>query len=406
MRILHILDHSLPLHSGYSFRTASILTEQRALGWETVHVTTPRHGHSNTEVESAGGWSFFRTPFAAGPISSFPGGGAYADEMIATARRVASLVEQTQPDVLHAHSPLLTVLPALWVGRRKRVPVVYEIRALWEDGAVDHGVTKPDSFRYRLTRSAETFAIKRANRVTTICEGLRHEITSRGISDDRITVIPNAVDTDSFAFDPPPDQALREQLGLANKSVLAFIGSFYGYEGLELLVDAFAALCERRPEARLLMAGGGPSEAALRKQVERLRLLDRVTFTGRVPHADVHRYYGVTDVLVYPRLSVRVTEIVTPLKPLEAMAQGRVLVASDVGGHRELIRDNETGFLFSAGNVAALTDKLDQVLKQRDQWERIRQTARRFVERERTWKSSVARYSRVYESAIKDMRPA
>jgi glycogen synthase len=219
-------------------------------------------------------------------------------------------------------------------------------------------------------------------------------------------VIPNAVDTDSFAFDPPPDQALREQLGLANKSVLAFIGSFYGYEGLELLVDAFAALCERRPEARLLMAGGGPSEAALRKQVERLRLLDRVTFTGRVPHADVHRYYGVTDVLVYPRLSVRVTEIVTPLKPLEAMAQGRVLVASDVGGHRELIRDNETGFLFSAGNVAALTDKLDQVLKQRDQWERIRQTARRFVERERTWKSSVARYSRVYESAIKDMRPA
>jgi glycogen(starch) synthase len=129
-------------------------------------------------------------------------------------------------------------------------------------------------------------------------------------------------------------------------------------------------------------------------------LQEHVIFTGRVPHAEVQRYYELIDVLAYPRLPIRLTELVTPLKPLEAMAQGRMLVASDVGGHRELIRHGETGFLFRAGDAAALAGAIDDVLVRRPFWPKFREQARRFVEVERTWASSVARYREVYRRAL------
>jgi hypothetical protein len=399
MRILHVLDHSLPLHSGYSFRTAAILREQRALGWETQHVTTPRHGPARTRQEAADGWTFHRTDASPGWLSRLPSAGPYLAEMQATAHRLDGLIEEFQPDILHAHSPVLTALPALWQGRRHGVPVVYEVRAIWEDGAVDHGTTASGSMRYRLTRALESFVLRRADRVTTICDGLRREICARGVAAERVTVIPNAVDPLLFAFDPPADEALRTRLGLAGATVLGFIGSFYGYEGLEMLVESFALLCQRRADLRLLLVGSGMREPALRRLVAELNLGEQVIFAGSVPHAEVQRYYSVVDVFVYPRLSVRVTEIVTPLKPLEAMAQGRIVVASDVGGHRELVRDAETGFLFAAGDVAALAATITRVVAERASWDRIRQSARRYVESERTWKSSVARYAAVYEAA-------
>lgn len=112
----------------------------------------------------------------------------------------------------------------------------------------------------------------------------------------------------------------------------------------------------------------------------------------------MQRYYELIDVLAYPRLPIRLTELVTPLKPLEAMAQGRMFVASDVGGHRELVRDGETGFLFKAGDAEALEIALERVLSQRERWPKILLQARRFIEVERTWAASVARYAEVYES--------
>jgi len=401
MRVLHILDHSLPLHSGYAFRTASILREQRALGWETYHLTTPRHGVAASATEAVDGLTFFRTPFSSGWRSRLPGVGPYLDEMNATATRLGDLVDELKPDLLHAHSPVLTALPALRIARRRGIPVVYELRALWEDGAVDHGTTQHRSLRYGATRALETFVLGRASHVTTICDGLRSEIALRGIDPKRITIIPNAVDTDAFAFDVAPDRDLQSRLGLDGAVVLGFIGSFYGYEGLELLIDAFAKLVQRRENLRLLFVGGGLREQALKARAVRYGLADRITFAGRIPHEEVRKYYSIIDLLIYPRLRVRVTELVTPLKPLEAMAQGRLLIASDVGGQRELIRDGQTGFLFPAGSVDGLVDKVESVLDSRDDWGRVRAQARQFVETERTWKLSASRYAAVYDAAVR-----
>lgn len=392
LKILHVLDHSLPLHSGYVFRTLSILREQRALGWHTVHLTTPKQGAGEARADTVDGWTFHRTPNAAGV-------GLLA-QMRLTAARLAELVAAERPDILHAHSPVLNALPTLWVGRRHKLPVVYEMRASWEDAAVDHGSTTEGSLRYKVSRALESFALKRADEITTICEGLRGDIAARGIARDRVTVIPNAVDVEAFRFGAEADAALRRELGLEGATVLGFAGSFYGYEGLDLLVDALARLLPRHPDLKLLLVGGGPQEARLKAQVAAAGLDGRVLFTGRVPHAQVQRYYELIDVLAYPRLPIRLTELVTPLKPLEAMAQGRMFVASDVGGHRELIRHGETGFLCRAGDAGALAAAIEDVLARRAEWPAVRAAARRFVEVERTWATSVARYRDVYRRAL------
>jgi hypothetical protein len=392
MRILHVLDHSVPLHSGYTFRTLAILREQRKRGWTTLQLTTPKQGATTALSESHEGLTLHRTPNT--------GQEGLLAQMRLTAARIAELVKSEQPDLIHAHSPVLNALPALWVRARLGVPVVYEMRASWEDAAVDHGTTREGRLRYRLSRGLETVALKGADQVTTICEGLRGDIAVRGIAADKITVIPNAVDVAAFQFGVPANAELQARLGLQGATVLGFAGSFYGYEGLNLLIDALALLAPSDPSLKLLLVGGGPQEAALKAQTQRLGLADRVIFTGRVPHADVQRYYELIDVLAYPRLPIRLTELVTPLKPLEAMAQGRIFVASNVGGHRELVRDGETGHLCGAGSAQALADGIAHALATREHWPRMREAARRFVERERTWANSVARYADVYRRAL------
>jgi PEP-CTERM/exosortase A-associated glycosyltransferase len=393
LRILHIFDHSLPLHSGYTFRSAAILREQRALGWETFHLTSPKHDVAEADEEEFDGLHFYRTRWAPAGFSSRPIAREFA-LMYALEARLEEVVDRVRPHVLHTHSPVLNAVPTIRVGRRRGIPVVYEVRAFWEDAAVDLGTTTEGSLRYRATRALETWALKNADAVTCICEGLRRDIVARGVAEEEVTVIPNAVDIDKFEIGTIPDAQLKAGLGLGDSLVLGFIGSFYAYEGLPLLLDAVARLLARGIDVRALLIGGGPEEARLREQAKPLG--DRVVMPGRVPNADVARYYDLVDFLVYPRLSMRLTDLVTPLKPLEAMAQGRPVVASDVGGHRELIRHGETGLMFKSGSAEALADTLAQALGSEHLASRLRAGGRRFVEQERNWRASVANYVPVY----------
>ena len=398
MRILHILDHSVPLHSGYAFRTEAILRHQRALGWETFHLTSPKHVLSGPARETVGELEFFRTPPAWRGWSRVPGLGEAA-LMAALARRLEAVVQEVAPDILHVHSPVLNALSTLWVASRRHLPVLYEVRASWEDAAVSHGTARQAGLRYVLSRALETFAVRRADAVTTICEGLRGDLIGRGLSQEAVTVIPNAVDLAQFegaAAQSAASAELAERLGLAGKIVLGFIGSFYRYEGLHLLIEAMPRLLAQSPDVRVLLVGGGPEEARLKALADRLSLGGAVIFTGRVPHEAVPAYYDLAHVMVYPRLSIRLTEIVTPLKPLEAMAQHKLVVASNVGGHRELIREGETGYLFQPDDAADLAETVLRVLEARPSWPTLLQRARHFVETERTWTKSVARYAEVY----------
>ncbi len=399
MKILHILDHSIPLHSGYTFRTRAILNQQRAMGWETFHITSPKQGATESLKEHIDGLEFYRTPLPNGYAGRLPM--LKQLSIVPTLReRLDQVVEEVKPDVLHAHSPSLNGLAALKVARKHKLPLVYEVRAFWEDAAVDHGTSSEWGLRYRLTRASETLVLKNANAVTTICEGLRGEMISRGIPEKKITVIPNAVDLSSFSADCEVDVTLKEQLGLKDSTVLGFLGSFYAYEGLALLIDTMPSLISSNPGIKLLLVGGGPEEPSLKAKVQHLGLENSVIFTGRVPHQEVQRYYSLIDVLVFPRLSMRLTDLVTPLKPLEAMAQNKIVLASNVGGHKELIRDSENGFLFESGDENDLKQRILEVIGCRDRWDQIKREGRSYVEAERNWAASVGRYHAVYRELL------
>ena len=204
------------------------------------------------------------------------------------------------------------------------------------------------------------------------------------------------MDIEKFSVGGTGETTLKQQLGLTNHRIVGFIGSFYAYEGLDLLLQAFPTILKTAPDARLLLVGGGPQDNNLKHLAVELGIQDKVIFTGRVPHDQVQRYYDLVDILAYPRHSMRLTELVTPLKPLEAMAQGRLLVASDVGGHKELIQDGKTGILFKAENPHALANAVLQLFAEESRWPVLRMAARQFVETERNWPKSVSNYVAIY----------
>jgi PEP-CTERM/exosortase A-associated glycosyltransferase len=392
-RVLHVLDHSLPLHSGYTFRTRAIMTAQAASGLEVRAITGQRHAADGPIAEVADGLLFHRTP----GIASGPSGVREWREIARLAEAIGKLAADWRPDILHAHSPALCGQAAIRAGRALGIPVVYEIRAFWEDAAVGNGTGREGSVKYRLTRALEDRVVADADAVFTICHGLRDDLVARGHPEGKIGLSPNGVDFALFGDPPPRDDALADRLRLDNGPVIGFIGSFYDYEGLGDLIAAVPALQSRHPGASLLLVGGGPMDEALRRQAA---AIDGVHFTGRVPHGEVERYYALADVLAYPRKASRLTELVTPLKPLEAMAQGRIVAASDVGGHRELIVDGATGVLFPADDPLACAEALADLLDARRDWPAMRERARLHVSAKHDWARNIRRYQDVYHHLL------
>lgn len=401
-RVLHVLDHSLPLHSGYTFRTRAILKAQQAIGMEVRAVTGLRHTAAGPEQEWLEGLSFHRTAGAA----KGPTGLREWREIGLLADRIEQICRDWRPDVLHAHSPALCGLAALRAAQRLDLPLVYEIRAFWEDAAVGNGQGGAGSIRYRLTRALENRVVAGADAVVTICAGLRNDLIARGFAGDRITLSPNGVDLALFGACPEPDLALAARLGLdpaaGEGPVIGFIGSFYDYEGIDILIAAMPALLERHPQARLLLVGGGPMDSALRAQAAASPAAMAIHFTGRVPHAEVERWYALMDIMAYPRKASRLTDLVTPLKPLEAMAQGKIVAASDVGGHRELVSDRFNGVLFAADDPAACAASLADLAAERSLWPSLRTNGHDYVRAHHDWARNVSRYHAVYQKLLED----
>jgi PEP-CTERM/exosortase A-associated glycosyltransferase len=397
MKILHCFDHSIPLHSGYSFRSLSILGAQRRLGWETVHVTSTKHVLKGPTPEVIDGWEFHRSPrtfLDKIPILQ------QAEVTRSMAGKVAEVARQVRPDIIHAHSPSLIGWAGQKAAKKLDIPFVYEIRAFWEDAAVDMGKSKEGDLRYKASRLIESRLVRAADRVGSICAGLHADLLGRGTPASKLFSIPNAIDPAQFLPLGEPDGDLQKKLGFAASDViLGYVGSFYAYEGLDLLVRAVPQLKARIPDFKLLLVGGGPEDQKLRALVAELNVANSVVFTGRVSHDEVSRYSSLPKAFIFPRKKMRLTDLVTPLKPLEAMAHKKLVIASDVGGHRELIKDGHNGFLFQSDSIDSLVACAERVLgMDKAQASKVLDTGRTFVENERNWDVVVKNYIPVYES--------
>ncbi|MDT8280533.1 MAG: glycosyltransferase, exosortase A system-associated, partial [Erythrobacter sp.] len=302
-----------------------------------------------------------------------------------------------RPDIIHAHSPALCGAAARRAARALGVPFVYEVRAFWEDAAVGNLTGSEGSIKYLLTRALETRVAKAADALFTICEGLKDDLAQRGIAPGKIGVMRNGVDFDLFGEPVARDEALAQELGIAPQApVIGYIGSFYAYEGVDDMIAAMPLLRQSHPDARLLLVGAGPMADSWRAAAAALPDPDAVIFTGRVAHGQVERYYSLVDVLAYPRKAQRLTDLVTPLKPLEAMAQRRIVAASSVGGHRELISDGDTGTLFAPDDPAACAAALAGLLDAPEGWDAMRNRAETHVRAHHDWAANAQNYLSVY----------
>ena len=403
-RVLHVLDHSWPVLDGYAQRRRSIVGAQSLLGMQPAVLTGPLHERDDPSAQETNfeGVRYFRTSDRTG----FAGRALRAEwpvfRELAVVRllqeRIKALLRSESFDVVHAHSPALCGLAAAHAARSCRVPCVYEIRAFWEDGAVFQSNASPSSPRYRLTRMLETHVVHRANAVVGIALPLLQDIEDRGISRDKLFHVPNGVDVSRFS-PRVRDATLASELGVDNVPVLGFLGTLFPWEGVSWLVSAAAELHKRGIDFRLLIIGDGADSAAVTKAIQNANAGGYVSYLGRVPNDRVEQYYSLMDVLVYPRSKVRLTELVTPLKPLEAMALGKAILGSNVGGIRELIDEDSIGVLFEAENVDDFCRQASRLLLDKHLRDQLGQCARRKIVEKKDWKTIVQRYDKIYAYA-------
>ncbi|WP_426112735.1 glycosyltransferase [Massilia sp. PWRC2] len=425
MRILHLLDHSPPRASAYTQRTMAVLRQQRRLGWQTCHLTGPQQAAPTRRREHSGAdhWHFFRTPPAAGRFERM----APAGTVHLLARRLHQVVLLTRPQLLHAHSPLENGLAALRVGRRHRLPVLFEAHApsafaasgaIWTapPAAVDAGdaaVASAGALRCFAARALEAWTAARAGAVVTNSDGMRLRLQQGGVAARHITVVADGIEIG------PLQRTARDRLMLgADAGAAALIGlapqgpAAHVEASVELALAALGLLQHSHAGARLLVACEAGQLLPLHQRVARHGLAHLVTALVRRPGSEAGQQrfalaVGADPVAALHRLAdiVVVAERPHAVAPasrqlLEAMARGCVIAASDTTAHRSVIEDGNSGVLFAPGHPAALCQALQQLLLGRSRWPAMAASARWFIEYHRNWERCVRRYAAVYEALL------
>jgi glycosyltransferase involved in cell wall biosynthesis len=391
MKVLHVVYNSWPDVTGAAVRTRYVVRAQRRLGVPAAVVSGPSQASADSGqargVEHLDGVAHYRCWDGTDPSRFLAVDKTWRERAGKLAqwgsfvRRIIEAARLERAEILHAHNLFFCGLAAAVAGRRLGIPVVYEMRSLVEEGmpglgpAVQWGLGRLDDLACRL-----------ADQVTVLCDGLAEELRRRGVPAGNITVAGNGVDVE------------EHQPGSGGRKV-GFVGTLVGYEGLDLLLEAAAKL----RGVQVLIVGDGPARAGLEAQARRLGVEAR--FPGRVGHEEVGRYYNEMAMVVLPRRSTRLTDAVTPLKPLEAMARGKAVLASDCGGHRELIQDAVTGVLFRAGDAGDLARRLASLLESPAERERLGRSAREWVARCRTWESQQRPVVEMYHRLLAERRP-
>ncbi len=401
-RVFYMLHNSLPYHSaGYSTRTHGLLSGLRGLGWDVQGVTRLGYPYDMPKMAELGeiapvnvvdGIPYHR-------LSTTPGIEKKSPITEYVKRYVAALeakAKEEKPAILHGASNHWNGLATVATAHRLGIPSIYEVRGLWEvtRGSRDFEWAKGGMYRFMARMEADAAA--NATHVLAITQALKDELINRGVDGDKITVVPNAVDAERFT-PQPRDAELEAQLGFQGKTVIGYIGSVLDYEGLGLLIDAAERLRSQRDDFVVMIVGDGAELERFQSEVETRELGDVVRFLGRVPHEDVERYYSLVDIAPFPRLPLPVCEMVSPLKPFEALAMGKAIVASDVAALAEIVQPGVTGLLHRKGAVDDLTAKLSELVERPDLRERLAASGLAWVREHRQWSDMSGRVSEIYE---------
>lgn len=388
--VFYLLHNSLPHNSaGYATRTHGLLSELNRIGWDVDGVTRLGYPYDmpgkadlpDVPMHEVVGDVDYRRLLKGRDIEKKNPLFHYTERYSGA---LTELAKEHRPAIIHAASNHWNGLTAVKTARKLGIPSIYEVRGLWE---VTRGSRNPEwakSNMYRYIARMEADAAKGATQVFAITEALREELVNRGVDGEKIRVVPNGVDTSRFT-PIARDEELATRLGVAGKTVIGYVGSVLDYEGIELILEAAEVLNRSREDFHVLIVGDGAELERFQNHVQEHELEHVVTFTGRVPHEEVERYYSLVDITPFPRLPLPVCEMVSPLKPFEAMAMGKAVVASDVAALNEIVTPGVNGYLHEKGNGESLIEQLTRLLDDPVHTRQIGTQAREWVVENRDW---------------------
>ena len=401
-RVLYVLHNSLPYNSGgYATRGHGLMRGVKALGWD-VQVTTRRgyphdrkgmKDHSTEPLQIIDDIPYHRL------IELEQGYGQIniASYLEGYAMELANMVAELRPSIIHAASNHINGLVVNEVAKHFNIPSIYEVRGLWEITRISRQPEFEGSEYFQMMSNLEARSASDANFVFTITHALGEEMRRRSRGLTNTGFLPNGVHSDRF-LPKPVNHDIKQKLGIDSDAiVLGYIGSLVSYEGLDLLLKALPEVKKKvSKEFKLMIVGDGAFMEKLQSLTQELQLNEDVIFTGRIPHEEVEEYYSIVDIAPFPRLPLPVTEMVSPLKPFEAMAMEKAVIASNVQALSEIVIHHQTGVLFKKGDIDDLVMNLVKLIDDDVLRDKIGKQARAWVCQHRDWSKISETLSDVY----------
>jgi len=397
--VLLALHYSLPYDpAGYAIRSHSILTHLKKRGLKVQAVTRLGYpwdlgGHAGKKLrveDNIDGLCYIRLTSDCNWRQRRDS--EYIDVY---AQRLVEEAKAGNVSILHSASNFLNGLAASRAARTAGCRSIYEVRGLWHlsQAVKEPGFESTDHFLY--SEIMERAAVREADAVVTISEALKNRLVHTGVKPEKITVIPNAVDLNIFK-PRSPNVELKKQLGLEGKTVIGFIGSLTGYEGLDLLIKAVATLVDRGANIALLIIGHGYAEKTLKKLASSHPHKDCIRFVGHVPFNDIKKYYSIIDIFPFPRNGYEVCRLSPPLKVLEVMAAAKPVIVSDLPPLLEMVKDGENGSVCRADDLQSLIETIQRLYENPDECRVLGEAARKWVVENRNWEDMSGKYIDLY----------
>ncbi|WP_396956732.1 glycosyltransferase family 4 protein [Nitrosomonas sp.] len=392
MKIIHLVYQSWPNSAGSSIRTENILRAQRNAGLE-VHVISAPGQAANNPVSNLSSEKYQDTLYHRTHL--FPGSTVgqrksllnRVGKIIAFPYfiwRVIILCHKEKPNILHAHAMFYCGIAALVAGRLFNIPVTYEVRSLWYNNS-HAGLSQ---FPRYIGSKLERFVVRRADAFVGISNGIIQAF--KDIREDGV-VVRNAIFKEDI-------RAMERLPSIRRIKSFGYIGSVIDLEGLDFVIEAFSRIKHPRNDFEFHIIGDGSALTALKQLAIQLDV--PVHFHGRVPFSDIDKYYALIDCVINYRRDEPVAHDVTPLKPLEAIAAGKLLVCSDVRGMTEILDGRDNAIIIPANDITSLVKVISQLIRGEIDTYLIKQRAVQFVLANRSWEANGQAYIEIYHNIL------
>ena len=380
MKILMVVEGFFPLLAGECTRTYGLCYHLIREGCQ-VTLLTFRQVKTSRKEEEVDGIKVIRV--------NWYGHKLFALNTITLLLKMTQLLLTRRYHILHVRGPLYVAYARL-ISFLLRIPVIYEIFTVDVDSS-----SRIMKFVEKINK---TF-LKRVDGVILNCERLKSSAIDMGCPEQKIVSLPNGVNLSNF-FPRPKDKEITTRYHLNNKKILLYLGHFYEHEYLTGLIDVFVRVKNKMDGVKLLLVGDGPERDKIEESIKRHNLANDVILTGFVPYSEAPRYYSVCDVFVMMRPKSPQADHILPIKPVEVMAMGKVIISTDVGGMREIIEDGKTGYLTSH-SADAISNKIIEVLNAPSLQEEIGANARAYVEKEHNWENIARKLVNTYNNLLR-----